>query len=404
MATVIPPFDRFAGLRIGAQNLAQGFATGLQRQDLQSQQQRGFQQLAQLFPNLNLQNTQGITDPRLLGVVAQLGLAQQAQQASLAQAIATKTTKSGTVQEIEDPDNPGQFIKVLLDPDTGEIVRKLGKVSPSRVRAQGKEIQRLQSIPNRTLEQQKRLDDLLIPKAASTVVTVNPETAQRTASEQSEILTSFQTEADKANAADPNTNVLTVVKTNAKGQPFLAKESREKVSSTQLDKLKALKNIRDLLTNIALGYEPGFVGFADAPLGKVREVIGTASALEVDFRRNVKDIADTLLRNRSGAQINEIEAKRLLEIAVDLGIGDKPFISRLESFTGNIDTRIDNTIRALTAAGFNTQDLQLFMQGKRPLGFLKARQTKTLKDAARKSIDVRNLTDEELDAELEGLR
>lgn len=88
MATVIPPFDKFAGLRIGAQNLAQGFATGLQRQDLKSQQQRGFQQLAQLFPNLNLQNTQGITDPRLLGIAAQLGIAQQSQQASLAQTIA----------------------------------------------------------------------------------------------------------------------------------------------------------------------------------------------------------------------------------------------------------------------------------------------------------------------------
>lgn len=64
---VLPPRDRYAGLGQGFSNLVAGW-------NQQRQQQQAAQQLGQLFPNLNLQ---GITDPRMQMIAAQLGLQQQ---------------------------------------------------------------------------------------------------------------------------------------------------------------------------------------------------------------------------------------------------------------------------------------------------------------------------------------
>lgn len=66
MAIVLPPFDKFAGLRGFSQNLAAGLIQ-------QQQQKRAGQQLGGLFPNLNLR---GVTDPRIQAIAGQLGLQQ----------------------------------------------------------------------------------------------------------------------------------------------------------------------------------------------------------------------------------------------------------------------------------------------------------------------------------------
>lgn len=64
---VLPPYNRYAGLGQGFSNLIAGWSQ-------QRQRQQSAQQLSQLFPNLNLQ---GITDPRMQMIAAQLGLQQQ---------------------------------------------------------------------------------------------------------------------------------------------------------------------------------------------------------------------------------------------------------------------------------------------------------------------------------------
>lgn len=111
---IIQGQDPLGGLRLGLQGLVQGF-----------QQRQAGQQLGQLFPNLNLQ---GITNPQTLQAAAQLGLLQQQQRGDLAlQFTKPIAPVSGSFQQITDPQT-GQQINALVNPRTGNVIKKFGAV------------------------------------------------------------------------------------------------------------------------------------------------------------------------------------------------------------------------------------------------------------------------------------
>lgn len=112
---VLPRFDQFAGLGLGAQNLVAGI---LQRQ----QQQRAAQQLQGLgLPG-------GLTSPvaQEFGIQQALGQQDIAGRMAVARAV-PPTPVSGSFQQITDPDT-GQQINALVNPRTGNIIRKFGTI------------------------------------------------------------------------------------------------------------------------------------------------------------------------------------------------------------------------------------------------------------------------------------
>jgi hypothetical protein len=78
-------------------------------------------------------------------------------------------------------------------------------------------------------------------------------------------------------------------------------------------------------------YAPG------AWAGAVRTLLGTASVEETQFRRAVLDVSDAILRARSGAQINEQEAKRLQGLLFQVTDSPKIFEAALKRFEASIN-------------------------------------------------------------------
>ncbi len=117
--TVLPPFDKFAGLRGGLQNFLGG-------QLQQQQQQQAAQQLGQLFPG---QNFQGITNPLAQQVLIRRALQQQqaGQQAPFTLGPGQQRfgpTGQPIAQVPAKPIVPKQSSSVILDPaDPSKAIR-----------------------------------------------------------------------------------------------------------------------------------------------------------------------------------------------------------------------------------------------------------------------------------------
>lgn len=123
--------------------------------------------------------------------------------------------------------------------------------------------------------------------------------------------------------------------------------------SGERESLNKLFEFRQKLDRIATEFEGGFVGRLEGPVGALKELTGLGvKEKESAFRQVVKDIADTLLRLRSGAQINEQEYRRLTKLVPTLNLPDKVFLARLKSLTTAIDSAIKTRRGTLEESGF----------------------------------------------------
>ena len=124
--------------------------------------------------------------------------------------------------------------------------------------------------------------------------------------------------------------------------------------SQERESLNKLFEFKGKLTRIANLFDPRYVGRVQGGvLGAAREFFGVAIGnKEAMFRQIVKDIADTLLRLRSGAQINEQEYRRLTKLVPTVDLPDNVFLARLESLTDSIDESISIRQKTLKESGF----------------------------------------------------
>lgn len=123
--------------------------------------------------------------------------------------------------------------------------------------------------------------------------------------------------------------------------------------SGEREKLNKLFEFKSQLDRIKEQYNPKYVGRVEGVVGAGKELTGVgADKDESKFRQVVKDIADTLLRLRSGAQINEQEYKRLSKLVPTLNLPDTVFLARLESLTKAIDHSITTRKGTLSESGF----------------------------------------------------
>jgi len=107
------------------------------------------------------------------------------------------------------------------------------------------------------------------------------------------------------------------------------------------ESLNKLFEFESQLSRIEEGYDPKYVGRVQGNAGALKELTGIgANEGESGFRQVVKDIGDTLLRLRSGAQINEQEYQRMLKLVPTADLPDTVFKARLKS----LHTAIRNSI------------------------------------------------------------
>lgn len=123
--------------------------------------------------------------------------------------------------------------------------------------------------------------------------------------------------------------------------------------SSERESLNKLYEFQSQLGRIKTQFKPKYTGRFQGLLGEAKELTGIGTdEKESMFRQVVKDISDTLLRLRSGAQINEEEYKRLTKLVPTLNLPDDVFLARLDSLTEAINTSIKIRKSTLKESGF----------------------------------------------------
>jgi hypothetical protein len=127
--------------------------------------------------------------------------------------------------------------------------------------------------------------------------------------------------------------------------------------SGERESLNKLYEFDSELQRIETLFDPAFIGRLEGNWGTFKEFTGLgATEKESQFRQVVKNIGDTLLRLRSGAQINEQEYKRLLKLVPTIDLPDTVFSARLKSLRTAIRSSIGIRRKTLEQSGFKAPE------------------------------------------------
>lgn len=150
---------------------------------------------------------------------------------------------------------------------------------------------------------------------------------------------------------DPNETSFTLKALPGSGP--ISPKVAPSIPGSEVSKLGELENLKEKLGVVSANYDPSFVGMADAPLQAIRQKTGLgASEKAANFRQAVQDIKDSLLRARSGAQINEQEYRRLLPLVPNENSSDVDFLAKLKRFEQVLDETSGSKQSAFRAAGY----------------------------------------------------
>lgn len=123
--------------------------------------------------------------------------------------------------------------------------------------------------------------------------------------------------------------------------------------SGERESLNKLFEFDSQLERIEKSYDPKYVGRVQGVVGAVKELTGVkADKKESEFRQVTRDISDTLLRLRSGAQINEQEYQRMLKLVPTANLPEQVFEARLKSLRTAIKDSISIRRGTMEDSGF----------------------------------------------------
>jgi hypothetical protein len=222
-------------------------------------------------------------------------------------------------------------------------------------------------------DQEMKTFNRLTEKAGTNVTVNNLEELAPTVEGQLEALKTSQ-EMINAFVEDPG-NQETLKKsdinvvTNSKGQLQVEVKPKNAPAAAQMKELSDLIGLRNSVTTIESLYDPSFVGIIEGSdvLNTLQETTGVGVDFKkTQFRRVTKDLADRLLRARSGAQINEQEFKRLMKILPTAGLHETAFLARLEDFKRELEDVI------------STKQSVVEQSGKRPISSVQDKVKKRL--------------------------
>lgn len=125
------------------------------------------------------------------------------------------------------------------------------------------------------------------------------------------------------------------------------------IPGAEVSKIGDLENMKEKLGVIDRNYSPQYVGMVDNKLQAIKQKTGFgATGQAANFRQAVQDIKDSLLRARSGAQINEQEYQRLLPLVPDETMSEVDFLAKRARFEEVLNSIIAEKKKAFSSAGY----------------------------------------------------
>lgn len=103
----------------------------------------------------------------------------------------------------------------------------------------------------------------------------------------------------------------------------------ENPSATERERTANLSTIQDQLKRVQKSYKPEYVGIVSGRAGAVTQLVDSK---EAEFRQIIQDVKDSLLRARSGAQINEQEYARLAKLVPSFNDSEAQFKGKMTAF------------------------------------------------------------------------
>jgi hypothetical protein len=124
-------------------------------------------------------------------------------------------------------------------------------------------------------------------------------------------------------------------------------------SAAEREKTATFEVLNDQLDRIEATYKPQYVGLISGQVGRVTQF---KDADEAGFRQVILDVKDSLLRARSGAQINEQEYKRLAKLVPDFTDSEPQFKGKMKSFRTTINSIVGERTEAQRKGGVKLQN------------------------------------------------
>ncbi len=135
------------------------------------------------------------------------------------------------------------------------------------------------------------------------------------------------------------------------------------IPSTEVSKVGELSNLKEKLGVLRQNFDPSFVGMMDAPMQAIKQKTGFgASEKGAYFKQATQDLKDSLLRARSGAQINEQEYQRLLPLVPNETMSETDFQAKTNRFEEVLSSMMATKQQAFQAAGYRTPDFKSLPQ------------------------------------------
>lgn len=150
----------------------------------------------------------------------------------------------------------------------------------------------------------------------------------------------------------------------------LATKNLANPSAGEREKTAAFETLKSQVQRIKEGFKPSYVGVASGPLGAITQY---TDADEAAYRQVIADVKDSLLRARSGAQINEQEYARLSKLVPSVNDSETKFKGKMKSFEKTLDTLITEREKAQMRGGVG------FRGKKQPTAYVYDPKTGTLK-------------------------
>jgi len=111
--------------------------------------------------------------------------------------------------------------------------------------------------------------------------------------------------------------------------------------------------LKEALGQVTSMYEDSFVGPIAGPAGKIQDNWGVMpNAKRAEFRALTANLYNTIIYLRSGKQINEEEAKRLMDELPTMNISPTGFQAKLKKFTWELNSIERGRLRQLKGAGY----------------------------------------------------
>jgi hypothetical protein len=122
-------------------------------------------------------------------------------------------------------------------------------------------------------------------------------------------------------------------------------------SATEREKTAGFEVIKGQLDRIEKKYKPQYVGIVSGQIGRLTQL---TNANEAEFRQIILDVKDSLLRARSGAQINEQEYARLSKLVPDFSDSNEQFQGKMKAFRESLNSITQQRLQAQQSGGVYT--------------------------------------------------